>query len=70
MSLLEQYSATVQINRKNPASMTAVPINISASPMDGLDIFVRSGSNLSDIFHGTGLGLGVFLNNVEVPVVL
>jgi hypothetical protein len=56
------------MNRKNPAAMTAVPINMSASPMDCLDIFVGSGSDLSDIFHGTGLGLGVFLNDVKIPV--
>jgi len=57
------------MNRKNPAPMITVPIAMSISAMDGLDVFVGSGSNLSDVVHSPGLGLGVFLYDVEVAIV-
>jgi len=41
---------------------------IKNSPMEGLDVFVGSGSNLSDVVHSPGLGLGVFLYDVEVTI--
>ena len=56
------------MNRKNPTPMIAVPIAMSISAMDGLDVFVGSGSDLSDVIHSPGLGLGVFFDYVEVTI--